>query len=179
MINENEKYCVFRKGRTWLALSANVVREVMGRPAFVSIPQTHQVLSGLCHIRSEFIPVLNLSSLLPTEPVGKEPFLLIVDDTDGDWAILVDEVDTLATLESSDAPEEIQNLWDQTVVGWATHRGKVVRLIDHARFRQLAEQEMNDSWKRAMDAGHVLPDGTNDSTHSDDTSTNNQQAVAL
>ena len=157
-MTETEKHCVFRKGRTWLGMPAIVVREVMPRPAFVSVPHTHRVLTGLCHIRSEFIPVLNLCCLLPAEHSGNEAFLLIVEDTDGDWGILVDEVIALASLEPSDAPEEIQSDWNQTIIGWATHREKLVRLIDHARFRQLAEWDMNDSWQRNLTESHVLSD---------------------
>lgn len=158
----SEKHCVFRKGRTWLGLPAIVVREVMPRPAFVSVPHSHRVLSGLCHIRSEFLPVLNLCSLLSSEHSGNEPSLLIVEDPDGDWGILVDEVIALATLETSDAPEEMENDWDQTIIGWATHRDKVVRLIDHVRFRQLVEREMNDAWQRNLDRSHVLTDDDED-----------------
>ncbi|TWT58122.1 CheW-like domain protein [Thalassoglobus neptunius] len=178
-MNHTSMFCIFRKGRTWLAMPASVVREVMPRPAFVSIPRTHRVLSGMCHIRSEFIPVLNLSSLLPSETVGHEPFLLIVEDTDGDWSILVDEVDSLAMLETSDAPENSQSGWNETVIGWATLQDRVVRLLDHVRFRQLAETEMKDSWKRGLDQGHVLTDDFSDADDDESAELSGQHAVVM
>ncbi len=136
-------YCLFRKGSVWFALPARVVREVMPRPSFVSIPRTHRTLSGLSHIRSEFLPVLNFSSLLPEETFGKEQFLLVVEESDQDWGLLVDEVTSLASLEHSDAPEEVRSDWESTITGWATYEDRIIRILDSTRFLELAARELN------------------------------------
>ena len=58
-------HCVFRRSKSWLALPAIDVREVMLRPEIVFVPGTPDSFSGLVHVRSEFLPVLNLGSVLP------------------------------------------------------------------------------------------------------------------
>ena len=97
-------HCVFRRGLCWLALPATVVREAMPRPGMVFVPGTPTIFVGLCHVRSEFIPVLNLDSVLPGCDHSDSNVMLVVDDTDGPWAVLVDEVTSLRALEISDAP---------------------------------------------------------------------------
>ncbi len=136
-------YCLFRKGSVWFAMPARVIREVMPRPSFVSIPRTHRMLSGMSHIRSEFLPVLNFSSLLPDDSFGKEQFLLIIEESDQNWGLLVDEVNSLAVLEHSNAPEEERTDWESTVTGWATHGDRVIRILDSVRFLELATRELS------------------------------------
>lgn len=136
-------YCLFRKASTWLAIPAKVVREVMPRPRLVSIPRTHGILSGMSHIRSAFLPVLNFSVLFPDEHSGNEAFMLIIEDTNGDWGLLVDEVNSLVNLEISHAPEQRRNHWESTVVGWASSGESIVRILDHIQFRELAAMELS------------------------------------
>ena len=142
-------YCLFRYGKIALALPSKVIREVMPRPDIVSIPRTARIVSGLSHVRSEFLPVLNLHSLLPDEPSGNESILLIVDDAAGDWGLLVDEVLQLTELELSNAPEDVNSGWESTVVGWANsgngNKNDVVRILDSIRFRELAGEMVNSS----------------------------------
>lgn len=145
-MSQNPSYCVFRKGSVWLALPAMAIREVMPRPRLVAIPRTRPVLSGLCHIRSEFVPVLNLSSLCPEQHYGNEEFLLIIEESAGDWGLLIDEVSALAVLEPSDAPDSDRDGWESTVTGWATYQEQVVRILDEVRFREVASQELNPAF---------------------------------
>ena len=136
-------YCLFRKGSVWFAMPARVIREVMPRPNFVSIPRTHLMISGLSHIRSEFLPVLNFSSLLPDESFGKEQFLLNIEESDQNWGLLVDEVDSLAVLEHSDAPEEGRSDWESAITGWAKQGDRIIRILDSIRFLELATRELS------------------------------------
>lgn len=139
--------CIFRKGSTWLALPAKVVREVRTRPRLVTIPRSSPILSGMSHIRSEFLPVLNLSELLPEERSGNEDFLLIIEDADGDWGLLVDEVRSLAFVEFSNAPEEHREMWESAVVGWTTYEENIIRILDNIRFRELASRQLRPTLK--------------------------------
>src|SRR5687767_12227615 len=112
-------YCVFRRGTSWFALPAESVREVLFRPAIVAVPNSDSVLAGLCHVRSDFLPVLSLHALLSGDPSCRppEPQMLIVTGADGTWALLVDQVAALTSLETSAAAEVgFDDSWSTTVV---------------------------------------------------------------
>lgn len=140
-------HCVFRRGSCWLALPAIAVREAMPRQNMVFVPGTPNIFTGLCHVRSEFIPVLNLDSVLPDCDDSDGNIMLVVDDTDGPWGVLVDEVTSLRALEISDAP--VADVLDTScvIVGWATHGSHVIQVLDQSRIRMLAEQELAAMWQ--------------------------------
>lgn len=168
-------HCVFRSGTAWQALPATAIREVMPRPEMIRVPGTPPTFIGMCHVRSEFIPVLDLKAVLaegdqPTSwadsrnsnprnraandnsahqafSTPDEPILILLDDKDGAWAILVDEVISLQRLESSDAPQRDAFDSFNAVVGWATFSGSVIQILDQARIRQLAEQDLSLMWQ--------------------------------
>ena len=140
-------HCLFRRGVSWFALPAFAVREVMPLPDMVRVPGTSDTFAGLCHVRSEFLPVLNLNSALSELGACDEPILLILDDTDGPWGVLVDEVSALQTLEVSDAPETEVMGDNCAVVGWATQDANVIQVLDQARIRQQAEAELAAIWQ--------------------------------
>ena len=143
-------HCVFRRGECWLALPALDVREAMPCPDLVFVPGTPRSISGLVHVRSEFIPVLNLGAVLPESDSSSEDIMLIVDDADGPWGVLVDEVTSLRSLEVSDAPAA--DLFDPTctIVGWATHENTVIQVLDSYRIRAFAEQHLAKMWQATM-----------------------------
>lgn len=135
-------HCIFRHGSRWLALPAASVREALPSPSLVNVPSTSDRFAGLCHLRSEFLPVLNLSNI-PHDDVGRaERIMLVVNDSDSCWAVLADEVLTLAALEFSDAPEPGSDAVSSAVIGWATHNGHVVQILDPASLRDMAEREL-------------------------------------
>jgi len=140
-------HCVFRRGGIWLALPAIAVREAMLRPEIVFVPGTPSSFAGLCHVRSEFIPVLNLDSVLSECDSSSDQVLLMMDDADGPWAVLVDEVTSLQSLEISDAPAA--DLFDPTcaVVGWATLGNTVIKILEQSRIRSFAEQHLAEMWQ--------------------------------
>ena len=140
-------HCVFRHGPSWLALPALAVREAVPRPDMVFVPGTPGTFVGLCHVRSEFIPVLNLDSVLSEVSHTGEQIMLILDDADGPWAVLVDEVASLQALETSDAPESDVSDSRSAIVGWATFGETVIQVLDQSRIRQLAEQELSAMWQ--------------------------------
>lgn len=134
-------HCLFRVGTFWLALPADVIRKVMPRPGLVTVPGTADLIVGLCHVQGQFVPVLTLNSLFPDSAGTNEPQLLLIDDVNGPWGLLADEVSALAALELSNVPDS-EGGWETVVMGWATHDQKVVRILDHVRLRELAAGEV-------------------------------------
>jgi purine-binding chemotaxis protein CheW len=151
---EKPKHCVFRHGLSWLALPATAVREVLPRQDMVFVPGTSSTFAGLCHLRSEFIPVLNLGSVLPHGSRSDEQIMLILEDSDGPWAFLVDEVGALQILETSDAPEADEFQPSCAVIGWATFGETVIQVLDQSRIRQFAEQELAERWQSPQPLRH-------------------------
>lgn len=136
-------HCVFLLGTKRMAVQATSVREVMPQPEMVSVPGTPPVFAGLCHIRSEFVPVLNLDSVLSDQPNSRSDVLLVVEDSTSVFGILVDSVRGLMSLEVSDAPESSDAVWSSAVVGWALEDEIVVQVLDTGRLRELAEGELS------------------------------------
>ncbi len=138
-------HCVFRCGTTLFALPAVSIREVLQRPAIVPVPGTPSMFAGLCHIRSEFIPVIKLDPILSRKKRCTNEILLILEDEGGYWAVLVDQVSSLRVLEISDAPEteNEEDEWSATVIGWATEGNYVIQVLDPQRIGRLARKELS------------------------------------
>ena len=143
-------FCVFRRGLSWLALPALAVQEVLPCPGMVFVPGTPAAFVGMCHVRSEFIPVLNLDSVLATKSHSSDQIMLILDDVDGAWGILVDEVSSLQQLEVSDAPETSACDSESVVIGWATSGDRVIQVLEQPRIRRAAEQELLAHWQTSV-----------------------------
>ena len=146
-------HCVFRRGLTWLALPAMSVREALPQPEMVFVPVTPKTFEGLCHVRSEFITVLNLDHIMATQSHSRDQIMLILDDCDGPWGLLVDEVSSLVPLEVSDAPDGNTSESQSAVIGWATLRDKVIQVLDQGRIRETATKELAAIWERAEEVG--------------------------
>ena len=146
-IQPGPTHCVMRRGASWFAMPAEAVGEVLFRPPLVVVPQSDPVLAGLCHVRSEFFPVLRLDPLMIDDlsALPPERQMAIIDSNNAPWALLVDQVSALASLEMSAAPEaDVSESWSEAVIGWATYESNVVRVLDTQRFRSLAEKAL---WK--------------------------------
>ena len=139
-------HCVFRHRDRWLAGRAQAIREVMPRPQLVVVPPATGALAGLCYIRGEFLPVVTLEGLAPDAGSEPGPVMLVIDDAGDCWGIAVDEVDALASLDASPAPEGVPG-WAGCISGWATHeKHGVVQVIDEIRLRDFAAAELSAAW---------------------------------
>ncbi len=142
-------HCVFRRGTTWFAFPAETVREVRERPPLVRVPGSPDVLAGLCHVRSEFTPVVRLNRLLTEDAarLGEEQQMLVLQSGDGAWGVLADEVRALVSLEPS-AGEEVTDTesWTATITGWAAWNSESVRVLHAGNLRDLVEKELENAW---------------------------------
>jgi chemotaxis signal transduction protein len=144
-----ERYCILRKGDSWFAVPAMAVREVSSCDMTIPIPQSPPVLAGLCHLRDEFLPVLQLRDLAGDESTkaNQGGQLLVISGQGGPWALMVDQVVGLDSLEVSlDSDVRVPNGWTAAVMGSATYRDQVVRVLDPNRLYRLAEEELQSEW---------------------------------
>jgi chemotaxis signal transduction protein len=162
-LQHDEKYCVVRKGASWFAIPALSVREIRTSEHQVPIPKSHDVLAGLCHLGNEFLPVLRWFDRTAREPsaFGADTQLVVVTGLSGDWAFAVDEVAGLASLDITvDADTRSSDGWLTAVMGSATYRDKVVRLLDTNRLYRFAEREIRRMWLVADANREATPAGT-------------------
>jgi len=151
VINDVERSCVFCCGSSWFAVPALSIREVVERPVIVGVPNSSCALVGLSHIHNEFVPVLSLQALLSTDSQktdqGKQ--LILMSALAGPWALLVDCVESLESLELSintDSPGH--DSWSAAVLGSANCRGKIVRVIEPKALYRLAAAVVSEASSR-------------------------------
>ena len=149
-LSVSDKHCVFRCDRSWFSLPAVSVREITIMPELVRVPNCHQALAGLCHLRSEFIPVLSLTQLMnagdapSTESHGK----LMVVNGGSAWAMQIAEAAALESLETLVAPEARMDESNPTpVTGTAMFRDQIVRVLDPMIIFRMAGQSLQSLWR--------------------------------
>lgn len=148
-LSASDKHCVFRSGKGWYSLPAVAVREITISPQLVSVPQSHPSLAGLCHLRSEFIPVLSLSALLEVDDqsVSQPNNKLMVINGSSVWAILIAEAAALESLETILSPESrMEDSHLSPVMGTAMFDEQILRVLDPNRLFRLAQQTLETSW---------------------------------
>lgn len=147
------KHCIFQCGESNNAISATSVREVTQAPTLVPVPRCPPALAGLCHIRSEFIPVVYLPPLVGDRESSSRGSrqLLVLSSTIGPWALMIDRVlaiDTIETHVDADHRTEGQR---SALLGTATYKSTVVRVLDPQALHQLVQQSRHQQWDPAAD----------------------------
>ena len=157
-LSESDKHCIFRCDQSWFSLPAIVVREIAIAPDLVSVPNSHGALAGLCHLRSEFIPVVSLTQLFgvdtqqPTELQGN----LLVINGSSVWAIPTAEAAALKSLETLVAPDlRMDDMTPSPVTGTAMFRGQIVRVLDPVSVFRMAQQSLERAWQSAKTSNRV------------------------
>ena len=150
----DDKHCVFRIGSAWFSIPAMAVREILPTSSIVSVPASHPSLAGVCHVRSEFIPVLRLAALLQESDEGtrENQKMLVIEGAGGRWALLMDEVVALESLETLIHPDYRPEVTHSPtprspVLGTATCRNQIVRVLDPNGVFRLAQEFLLDSWQ--------------------------------
>jgi chemotaxis signal transduction protein len=144
-LREGQEHCVFRRAHSWFALPALAVREVLFRTEIVAVPFSGDCITGLCHLRSEFLAAINLNGLLPEETsgYGAERQMIVVNGPEGPWALLVDEVDGLSNLETTSLSAGTEGGEEPGVVIARAVRGaNVVQVLDPDRLYYAAAQSV-------------------------------------
>jgi chemotaxis signal transduction protein len=147
--SEASKHCVFRSGASWFSLPAISVREISITPELVRIPNCHDSLAGVCHLRSEFIPVISLTALLniDTSQHARPHNQLMVIDSTNVWALLVAETASLETLETIVAPDaRMDDASQSAVMGTAMFRDQIVYVLEPNSVFRIAQQTLEHFW---------------------------------
>ena len=147
------KHCVFRCAGSWFSVPATAVRELRLAPSRVSVPGAPAALAGVCHVRSEFLPVLRLNVLLGDTADGAgESQLLVLTGSSGHWALLVTEVVALESLETLADPSSPGThrrpaaMRSAAIRGTATYGDQIVQVIDPAALYRHVQDTLNRCW---------------------------------
>ena len=150
------KHCIFRSGTGFFALTATSVREVSMAPPLVRIPHAPDSLSGLCHIRSEFVPVIHLASVVGNQQTAGEiqrtsKQLLVLTSSVGPWALLIDQVLAIESVETHVDPTH-QNTGHRNeghlapILGTASYASHVVRVLNPTALHRVVAQSLDSQW---------------------------------
>jgi chemotaxis signal transduction protein len=148
----SEKYCVVRARGEGFAVPASAVREVLSDVTLVPLPHISSLLAGVCHVRSEFLPVIRLSALFDPTAADSQAsnHVVIVQGHNGPWALLVDEALALTALEPSLSiePPSGGDAGPDAVIGTATFGDRIVRVLDVSATYRWAEKQLKESSPR-------------------------------
>jgi len=144
------RYVVFRCDKSWYAIPAIKVLEITLAPAITQIPHSSDGLLGICERNNEFIPILSLSGILGDQTIdqtGVGDHLLVLDGSSS-WAISIDEVDSLSTLDSI-LPNERRATRStrHPVLGTSIVDGKVINLLIPEQLYTIAEKSLEMCWR--------------------------------
>ena len=154
-----DQYCIFRADEAEYAVSAELVREVADLVPIVPVPEAPPVLVGMCHLRTEFIPVLGVNPLIGAgeSRLRDAAYLLVFQSDESPWALLIQRALSLEVLEVGYADTETE--WDNVsrmTLGTATFRDDVVRVLDAARMYRIAAEVLETQWSSLRGAGTNL-----------------------
>ena len=85
-------------------------REISEFQRLIRVPNAPAILAGLCHLGSEFVPVVLIDSLIgehPTDSVVKatpSSKLLVLNGPIGAWAIVIDQALSVGAIKLTDRP---------------------------------------------------------------------------
>lgn len=151
-IRVNDQYCVFQAdGAVW-AVPAASVREITDAVPIVKVPESPPQMVGVCHVRMEFVPVLNLQGVIGEwgqQSVSPE-YLLIFDGSEGPWALQIQRALSLQTLEIAiNGSGQDGSTQNTAVLGTATFADGVIRIIDPATLYRSATEILDAQWGNA------------------------------
>jgi chemotaxis signal transduction protein len=144
-----DQYCVFRAADAVWAVSAAATREVADMVPIVPVPDAPEFLLGVCHLRTELLPVLDLQALLGSagRSAGKCDYLLILHGREGEWSVPIERAVSMQPLEiaiSSSRGDLGGRL--SAVLGTATFRDEVIRVVDAAVLYRHAMEALDQHW---------------------------------
>ena len=150
----SSKHCIFQYGNSLFAILATAIREITHAPLLVRVPQSPSSLGGVCHLRSEFVPVIQLGPLLGAGDFQATPSaqLLILDSALGAWALMIDRAIAIETIEAHVDTVPRDDGQRSAVLGTATYQAEIVRVLDPQALLQLVHQSGHRQW----DSGQYL-----------------------
>lgn len=154
-LQTTDRHCIFKAAGSTFAISVLSVCEIAERPPLVAVPDAPSALAGLCHFRTEFVPVINLPHFvgIPASECRDTAFLLVLTGFEGSWAVPVDRGLALEPLEISYSETNDES---QIIIGTASYRNEIVQVLDADVLYQHAAQLLQNRWQgNGRDRSHA------------------------
>jgi chemotaxis signal transduction protein len=106
-IRPTRPWCLFECGRTPFAVALDAVAEVVEVERLVRLPDNPPRVLGVCTLRREVIPVIDLrdpGAAWPGADTNERLVLVILKTARGTWAIRIDTEGTAVATEALDEP---------------------------------------------------------------------------
>lgn len=135
---ENRQLCTFFVDGQLFGIDVTDVQEVMRGQRMTPVPLAPRVVKGLIHLRGQIVTALDMRARLglPEAKPEQEPMNVLVRDTDGGVALLVDDIgDVLHVPEASfeRAPDTMPNAFKELISGIYKLDGRLLLVLDVAR----------------------------------------------
>lgn len=149
----SEKHCVFRSGTAWFSVPAVAVRQIVVTPDIVKVPSCHRALVGLGRVRGEFIPILELQSLLELNHHSELPEsdCLLVFEGKCLWSLLISESIALESMETIVSQEARTDSTHNVVIGTAMFQERIVRVLNPSGLLAIAQCTLDQFWNRSAE----------------------------
>ena len=117
-------------------------------PELVAVPDCHEALAGLCHLRSDFIPVVTLQSLLDAAATttNDNSACLLVFDNVCPWSLLISGSAVLESIETIVSQESRSDHDHSVIIGTAMFRDRIVRVLNPNALLAKAQQAFEGHW---------------------------------
>lgn len=144
--DHSDRYCLFDCcGRTF-AVPALAVRSVTPAMELSSLAISHSCLAGLATVHKEIVPVFDLNEFVGNHSTAGSQMLVLNSDS-GAWAILIDQVLGLESIEVSFTGTRSDSCqWNAVNVASASFLEQFVSVLDPEMLFELLRVELNSFW---------------------------------
>lgn len=147
----SDKHCIFRFSESWFAVPAMSVVEITVAPPIAKVPASHRFLEGLCHLRSEFIPVIALSQVMGMNntQTPDDALQLMLFAGKRRSAIRVSEVPALQSIETFVTQDGKEDIGDANpCIGTANFRDMIIRVLDPNTLQARVAHSLETQWRQ-------------------------------
>lgn len=134
------KFVVFRIGKEEYAVPISQVKEIINYRSPTTIPLDIESVVGIINLRGKVIPIIDLGKEIGIEgknKPNKEEKIIIIEDSDGAFGTIVDEVEEVVKIEEDDI-HKVNDIYE---------RNKYVTQIAKKDNRLLIIIDLNLFWK--------------------------------
>lgn len=134
------KFVVFRIGKEEYAVPISQVKEIINYRSPTAIPLDIESVVGVINLRGKVIPIIDLGKEIGIESENKrnkEEKIIIIEDNDGTFGAIVDEVEEVVKMDEDDI-HKVNHIYE---------RNKYVTQIAKEDNRLIIIIDLNIFWK--------------------------------
>lgn len=128
------KFVVFRIGKEEYAVPISQVKEIINYRSPTTIPLDIESIVGVINLRGKVIPIIDLGKEIGIESENKpikEEKIIIIEDTDGAFGVIVDEVKEVIKIGEDDI-HKVNDIYERNkyITEIAKNDNRLIIIID-------------------------------------------------